>query len=352
MLAPRNGLFPGLQQSKETARDVMECSQLWTPPPPGAGLCQWYVDTVSSDIVREASARARVSPSWLSAACDLPPDTVAELLPSYLQLAQHIALRREAKKAPLTVGIQGPQGAGKSSLSLLLQRVLADVCGYAVATLSIDDLYLTRTERAALAQQVHPLFTTRGVPGTHDVALGLRTLEALTRPGRSSIPRFDKAQDDRLPQSAWPEVAGPADVVLFEGLWIGLPPLDEASLPVPINKLEAVEDPAGVWRAHANRLLAESYPALFARCELLVHLQVPDFACVKRWRSGAEHALRARLLARGEDPSRLMDDAALARFFDHYERFTAHAMACMPAHADVVLQLDREHRVVACSLRR
>jgi D-glycerate 3-kinase len=184
------------------------------------------------------------------------------------------------------------------------------------------------------------------------VALGLRTLESLTRPGRTSIPRFDKARDDRLPESVWPEVDGPCDVVLFEGLWIGLPPLDEASLRAPINTLEAIEDPDGVWRRHANRALADCYPALFARTELLVHVQVPDFACVKRWRSGAEHALRARLLARGEDPSRLMDAAALARFFDHYERFTAHAMAHMPGSADAVLQVDREHRVVAFSLTR
>jgi D-glycerate 3-kinase len=41
-----------------------------------------------------------------------------------------------------------------------------------------------------------------------------------------------------------------------------------------------------------------------------------------------------------------MDDAALARFFDHYERFTAHAMAAMPARADLILRLDREQRVV------
>jgi D-glycerate 3-kinase len=86
---------------------------------------------------------------------------------------------------------------------------------------------------------------------------------------------------------------------------------------------------------------------LFAPCALLVHVQVPDFACVKRWRGGAEHALRARLEAAGADTSRVMDEPALARFFDHYERFTEHAMRVMPARADVVLQLDRAHHVVA-----
>jgi D-glycerate 3-kinase len=137
---------------------------------------------------------------------------------------------------------------------------------------------------------------------------------------------------------------------LFEGLWIGVPALDDRTLAAPVNALEAQEDPLAVWRRYANTVLAERYPALFARCELLVHFQVPDFGCVKRWRSGAEHALRAKLEAIGADTTRVMDDAALARFFDHYERFSLHAMKVMPDLADVVLRLDQEHHLVGSTL--
>lgn len=295
-------------------------------------------------IAEAARARAEVAPDWLSDACGLAPQTIAPLLPSYLSLAERIARQRSDKSAPVTIGIQGLQAAGKSTLTQLLHRVLSDVAGLKVATLSIDDLYLTRAERAVLAARVHPLFLTRGVPGTHDVQLGIRVLHALVHPGTTAIPRFDKGQDDRMPETAWPRVEGPCDVVLFEGLWIGVPPLDENTLIEPINALEAREDPLGVWRRYANRALAEDYPALFAPCELLVHLQVPDFASSKRWRSGAEHALRARLEASGGDTSRVMDDAALARFFDHYERFIRHAMSAMPKRADVILRVDRASR--------
>lgn len=301
-------------------------------------------------IVDEALARAARAPAWLSEACDLSPEVVTGLLPFYLPLAEHIARLRAAKGSTLTIGIQGPQAAGKSTLTHLLQRVLHDIAGLTVATLSIDDIYLTRAERVELAERVHPLFMTRGVPGTHDVGLGISVLHALTQSGRTTLPRFDKGQDDRMPKSAWPVSDGPCDVVLFEGLWIGLPPLDDAELREPINTLEAREDVQGIWRLHANRELRDSYPALFAPCELLVHFQVPDFACVKRWRSGAEHAIRARLQAAGGDTSRVMDDAALARFFDHYERFTLHAMKAMPARADVVLRVDHRHHVVDSTL--
>jgi len=91
------------------------------------------------------------------------------------------------------------------------------------------------------------------VPGTHDVQLGMKVLSALTRPGNTAVPRFDKSRDDRCPESAWPVVHSPCDVVLFEGLWIGLPAMDDATLREPINALEAREDPHAVWRRHANR---------------------------------------------------------------------------------------------------
>jgi hypothetical protein len=47
-----------------------------------------------------------------------------------------------------------------------------------------------------------------------------------------------------------------------------------------------------------------------------------------------------------------MDDAALSRFFDHYERFSLHAMRVMPALADVVMTVDRNHHIASSSLSR
>lgn len=299
----------------------------------------------------DVQAQNQRDPKWLSGAAGLAPEVLAPLLPFYLPLAVRIATLQAAAGAPLTVGIQGPQGSGKSTLVALLEAVLRDAGGLRVARLSIDDLYLTREERAHLARTVHPLFMTRGVPGTHDVDLGARVLASLTQAGTTAVPRFDKGQDDRLPEDAWPVVEGPCDVVLFEGLWVGLPPLAEGTLATPQNDLERDEDPQGIWRRHANRTLAEDYPRLFSPCQWLVHFSVPDFDCVRRWRTAAEHGLKARLEADGADTRFVMDAAALARFLAHYERFTAHAMGAMPARADAILEVDRDHRVVALTER-
>ena len=48
-----------------------------------------------------------------------------------------------------------------------------------VAVLSIDDFYYTLAERKILAEEVHPLLRTRGVPGTHDTDMLAGYLERL-----------------------------------------------------------------------------------------------------------------------------------------------------------------------------
>ncbi|WP_299017502.1 kinase [uncultured Caulobacter sp.] len=254
-------------------------------------------------------------------------------------LAARIAGWAGEGRAPLVVGICGPQGSGKSTLAALVRRLLA-ARGLKVATLSIDDLYLTKAERARLAREVHPLLATRGVPGTHDPALGLAVLQALGRPETTALPRFDKAADDRAPETSWPRVEGPVDVVLLEGWCVGARPQPAARLAAPVNALERDEDPDGVWRGFANAALAGPYAPLFARVDRLVLLTAPDFAVVRAWRGQQEARLRARLAAEGRDPGLAMDEAALDRFVAHYERLTLWIAEDLPGVTDVVVKLD------------
>ena len=71
--------------------------------------------------------------------------------------------------------------------------------GSVAAAVSLDDFYLTRARRHALARTVHPLLATRGVPGTHDLPLLLDVLLRV-RSGRPvRLPVFDKlAVRDRM----------------------------------------------------------------------------------------------------------------------------------------------------------
>ncbi|WP_414901356.1 kinase [Sphingomonas flavalba] len=250
----------------------------------------------------------------------------------------HAAIDRALSRhrgGPLIVGIAGAQGSGKSTLAARLARTFG-AGGLRVATLSIDDLYLPRADRLALAATEHPLWATRGPPGTHDIALGHRLFDALAGTGAVRLPRFDKTADDRLPVSAWPVVAAPVDLILFEGWLVGARPQDAAALAAPVNTLERDEDVDGRWRRRANALLATLYQPLFARIAVQILLAAPTFAVVHRWRAEQEAAL----------PHPAMDAAALARFIAHYERLTRHILAEMPVRADCVIALDANRRVV------
>ncbi|KSB89508.1 kinase [Caulobacter vibrioides] len=257
-------------------------------------------------------------------------------------LAERLAAAARTHGRPgFVAGLSGPQGAGKLTLVAAIARLLADA-GLKVAVLSLDDLYLTRAERRALARDVHPLLATRGPPGTHDVALGLSMLDALAGEGATALPRFDKAADDRAPRRDWPVFDGPADVVLLEGWCLGARPQGHEALASPVNALERDEDRDGAWRGFIDAALAGSYRALFERIDWLAVLTAPDFATVRAWRREQEAKLQARLSARGERGG--LDPAALERFLDHYERLTAWCAQDLPNRADLHVALDAGRR--------
>src|SRR5690606_38677225 len=158
------------------------------------------------------------------------------------------------RSRPCLAGLSGLQGSGKSTLARQLAAA-AGRSGFDCVALSLDDFYLGRRERARLARAVHPLLATRGVPGTHDLALLHDTLDALAvatpnRPAR--LPRFDKGRDTRLPPSRWHRVARPPRLVVLEGWCVGLPPEPAIALRRPLNALERGQDRDGRWRAHVN----------------------------------------------------------------------------------------------------
>jgi D-glycerate 3-kinase len=283
-----------------------------------------------------------IDPSWLAAFLHeeaLPDGFAAEVERLHAPLAERIAA--VAMGAAFVVGICGPQGSGKTTTVRVVAALLA-ARGLTVATLSLDDLYLPRADREALARDVHPLLRTRGVPGTHDVALGLAVLEGLADAGDTALPRFDKATDDRAPAEAWPVVAGPVDIVLFEGWCVGARPELAEALAAPINALERERDPDGAWRSYVNAALAGPYRSLFARLDLLVLFTAPDFETVLTWRREQEAKLRERLAATGQGGA--MSDDEVAVFIQHYERLTRHLAREMPARADIVVALDKDRR--------
>ncbi len=249
--------------------------------------------------------------------------------PLLLDLVADLA---EARGRPPLIGIAGAQGSGKTTLARAAARRFGGVA------FSLDDAYLTKAERAALGREVHPLLATRGPPGTHDLALAERTVDALLAGAPAVLPRFDKLADDRAEPMT---VEAPVRVVLMEGWCLGATPQDAAGLARPINALERDEDPDGAWRIYANDALAGPYQAFFGRFDAILHLAAPSFDAVLDWRCEQEAGLLG--LKREDLPPERRE--ALARFIQHFERITRHMLnGGVRATTTVRLGADRSPR--------
>jgi D-glycerate 3-kinase len=257
----------------------------------------------------------------------------------YLPVLFFCAARaRMAAARPLVVGLQAPQGGGKTTLVRHLVQRLPDL-GLRAAGVSIDDFYLTRAEQLELAASHpgNPYLEHRGYPGTHDLDLGVKTLDALRALGPGStasarVPVYDKSahggRGDRAPESAWRNITGPLDIVFVEGWMVGFAPVAESTL--PDAKLVA-----------PNRALA-GYARWHDRFDAFVTLRAIDPLFVVRWRVEAE----AGMAAEGRPA---LDRAAIEdyvrRFLPAYALY-ANGPGPVP-HAHLLVFLDAERRAAA-----
>lgn len=258
----------------------------------------------------------------------------------YLPLMQYIVNLKQRK--PLFISINGAQGSGKSTLTYFLKQLIEIETPLRVANISLDDFYTTRRQRETLSKTVHPLLITRGVPGTHDMELMQSTLFSLLKGKACRIPRFDKAMDDRCPEDQWPEQP-PVDIVLFEG-WCNNSPAQSASeLVQPVNQLEAEEDPDGSWRHYANQHLKLYQQHIFSHADLCIMLKAADFEHVYQWRRLQEHKLRNSHST--NSGQKIMSDAELERFIQHYERITRYSLKHLPQLSNIVIPVNPDHSI-------
>ncbi len=271
----------------------------------------------------------------------LPADFMQVVTETYLPLAD--MLLTHLTEQPLMVNINGAQGTGKSTLTSFIKLIIETRLNAPVAAFSLDDFYSTYQQRQQIGKDIHPLLTTRGVPGTHDLELMDEVIDKLLHGKTADVPQFDKAIDDRREKNQWHRYQQPVKVILFEGWCNHSPPQTSEQLQQPINELEANEDADGTWRQYANTRLIEYHQRVFSRANLSLMLRSPDFEHVYQWRQLQEQKLRESTPA--DQAYRLMDDSALNRFIQHYERITRHTLDHLPEKADIILPVRPDHSI-------
>jgi D-glycerate 3-kinase len=248
---------------------------------------------------------------------------------------------KASSNRPYFIGINGCQGSGKSTLSGLMCHLFNTYYDKKSIVLSLDDFYYTKAERIKLAQTVHPLLATRGVPGTHDTQILSKVIQSLALNKPVDIPIFDKSVDDRAPVSKWQNIVSPVDIVIIEGWCWGTQAQEEKSLDTAVNELEQKHDCDGTWRRYVNSTLKNTYTPLYAHMNTWVFLQAPSFDAVYAWRLQQEENLKQRV----GNASNIMSDEDILIFIQYYQRLTQHTLCTQGNHADFIFELDHTRNI-------
>jgi D-glycerate 3-kinase len=220
------------------------------------------------------------------------PQIAISLWTLWLPLAMQLASSRQQLERPLIQGILGGQGTGKTTLATVLNLILTQL-GYRTLSLSLDDLYKTYAERQDL-QKKDPRLIWRGPPGTHDVELGKQLLDQLRQPNQRQsilVPRFDKSAWGGAGDRTTPERVEGVDIVLFEGWFVGVRPIDpalfDAPTPAPIRTTTD-----RTFAREMNEQL-KAYLPLWERLDRLMLLYPSDYRLSQLWRRQAEQQMIA-----------------------------------------------------------
>ncbi len=259
----------------------------------------------------------------------------------YLPICEKIFKKLKKKKIKI-IGLTGGQGAGKSTITQIIKLIFEIKYNFNVTFFSIDDFYKTLREREILSKNIHPMFKTRGVPGTHDTKLLSKIFNDLSKKNFKPVyvPRFDKSIDDRFPKSKWQKISKKPDLIIFEGWCVGAKAQTKKQLLKPINILEKNNDSKLIWRTKVNNELNNNYRKIFSKIDCLVFLKVPNFECVYKWRLLQENKLK--LTSKGK---KIMSPKQVREFIMYYERITKQMLEDLSKNAYAVLSLDKKHRL-------
>lgn len=273
---------------------------------------------------------------------------------------------------PFILGLNGVQGAGKTTLVTRLATALAEEHGLETLAVSVDDFYLTRHGQLELMKENpgNMLLQVRGQPGmnngiikqalltdiegrlgTHDIPLMRSFFQSICQNLPTKVPRYNKAAHggagDREPESTWGSVNGPEQprlqIVILEGWCVGFEPLSESAL------YERYLQPSRALKHHRLEHVSfinaqlKHYSAITELFDALVHLDAERTEWVYDWRFEQEIELRQRA-------GSAMSDEQVKVFIDAY--YPAYELYIDPLRQGVLKERGRQMRVVVGRDRR
>jgi len=270
-------------------------------------------------------------------------DKIKSLKKIYIPMSFWIENKYKKKKKTLFLGFSGGQGSGKTTVAKILKIILKKFFKRKIHISSIDDFYKTLEDRNKMAHTIHPLFKTRGVPGTHDINLIKKFFYFIKEKkfAKTKLPKFDKSMDDRLKKKYWFNIKERPEIVILEGWCVGAQPQSNSLIKKPINILEKYEDQDLIWRKHVNEKLKREYKKLFAMIDCYIFMKIPNFNMVFKWRLLQENKLRKVLRYK----KKIMSYNEIKRFIMFYQRITLQMVRDLSKSASIVMLLNKNHEI-------
>ncbi len=268
-------------------------------------------------------------------------EKIVNLKKNYIPMSFWIEKKYMEKGKTLFLGLSGGQGSGKTTVTAILKIILGKFFKRTVYTMSIDDFYKTLKERNQISRTIHPLFKTRGVPGTHDVNLIKKLFNFIRRKKfrKFKLPRFDKSIDDRFEEKYWNTIKKRPEIVILEGWCIGAKPQSNSLIKKPINILERKEDKNFIWRNYVNKKLKIEYKKIFNMLDHVIFIRVPNFKMVLKWRLLQESKLKKKSYLN----KKIMSHTQIKRFVMFYQRITLQMIKDLSKCASMVIVLKKNH---------
>jgi len=275
-----------------------------------------------------------------------------KMIKSFLIPVSFWISERTNKKRPLIVGLAGGQGSGKTTISSILTLILQKYFKLKVFKVSIDDFYKTRKDRKLLSKNKHLLLMTRGVPGTHDVDLMLKFFKKVKSKSfkNLTVPKFNKAIDNRCKKSLWYKLKSKPDVIIFEGWCVGAKAQTNKQLKKPINSLEKVYDQGIKWRSHVNNQLKTKYKTLFKQLDGLLYLKAKNFNILRNWRLKQERKLWIQ--TKNNKNLKIMSSGDVINFMQTYQRITQQMFKDSVKSSSVIMNLNNNHQIQSIRFKK
>ena len=261
----------------------------------------------------------------------------------YIPISFWIEEKCKKKGKPLILGFSGGQGTGKTTVTKILEIILKKFFKRKTCVISIDDFYKTLKDRNKMSYNIHPLFKTRGVPGTHDINLLKKFLNLAKKKNfrKIKLPKFGKAEDDRLKRNNWYNIEKKPEIIILEGWCIGAKPQSNSLIKKAINILEKTEDKKMIWRKYVNTKLKNEYKKVFEQIDHFIFMKVPNFNMVFKWRLLQEKKLKKK----SHLNKKIMSYNEIKRFIMFYERITLQMIKDLSKSASVVMYLKKNHEI-------